>query len=100
MISLSSTLDWPGLLSVMLLMFGPHGMAFFDIHAPPPQVITVFFGSFIVGSFFSQFNQWIDNPTSAVNLIGTAVPQVGTASPIPFPCLGSHNQQSIHKVKL
>lgn len=44
----------------------------------PPQVITVFFGSFIVGSFFSQFNQWIDNPSSAVNLIGTAVPQVGT----------------------
>ncbi len=40
------------------------------------QVITVFFGSFVVGSFFSQFNQWIDNPSSAVNLIGTAVPQV------------------------
>lgn len=36
----------------------------------------MFFGSFVVGSFFSQFNQWIDNPSSAVNLIGTAVPQV------------------------
>lgn len=39
------------------------------------QVITVFFGSFVVGSFFSQFNQWVSNPGSAVNLIGTAVPQ-------------------------
>ena len=45
---------------------------------PVPQVITVFFGSFIVGSFFSQYHQWIDNPSSAVNLMGTAIPQTAS----------------------
>ena len=38
------------------------------------QVLIVWFGSFVAGSFFSQFQQWINNPASAVNIIGTAVP--------------------------
>lgn len=42
------------------------------------QIIVVFFGTFIVGSFFSQFNQWIDDPSSAVNLLGTAIPQTAS----------------------
>ena len=40
--------------------------------------MTVWLGSFLVGSFFSQFHQWIDNPSSAVNLLGTAVPQTAS----------------------
>ena len=35
-------------------------------------------GSFLVGSFFSQFHQWLNNPSSAVNLLGTAVPQTAS----------------------
>ena len=42
------------------------------------QVLTVWLGTFLVGSFFSQFHQWIDNPSSAVNLLGTAVPQTAS----------------------
>lgn len=38
------------------------------------QVITVFIGSFIGGALFNQFNQWIDDPTSAVTILGTAAP--------------------------
>ena len=43
-----------------------------------PQVMTVWLGTFLVGSFFSQFHQWLDNPSSAVNLLGTAVPQTAS----------------------
>ena len=42
------------------------------------QVLTVWLGTFLVGSFFSQFHQWLDNPSSAVNLLGTAVPQTAS----------------------
>ena len=38
------------------------------------QVITVFLGSVIGGTLFNQFNQWIDSPSSAVTILGTAVP--------------------------
>jgi len=40
--------------------------------------MTVWLGSFLVGSFFSQFHQWLNNPSSAVNLLGTAVPQTAS----------------------
>ena len=42
------------------------------------QIIVVFFGSFITGSFFFQFHQWIRDPRSAVKVLGTAVPQTAS----------------------
>ena len=38
------------------------------------QVFTVFLASFIGGSFFTQFQQWIDDPSSAVTIIGMSAP--------------------------
>ena len=38
------------------------------------QIITVFLGSFIGGALFNQFNQWINDPTSAITILGTAAP--------------------------
>lgn len=45
-----------------------------------PQVLTVWLGTMITGSFLSQLNQWIAKPSSAVNILGTAVPKVCTAA--------------------
>ena len=39
-----------------------------------PQIITVFLGSFIGGALFNQFNQWINDPASAITILGTAAP--------------------------
>ena len=38
------------------------------------QVVTVFLGSFLVGSFFTNFRNWLDNPSSAATILGTAAP--------------------------
>ncbi|KAK9809699.1 hypothetical protein WJX73_006828 [Symbiochloris irregularis] len=38
------------------------------------QVLTVFVGSFVAGSFFTQFETWIKDPKSAVTIIGTSAP--------------------------
>jgi len=42
------------------------------------QVLTVWLGTMVVGSFLSQLNQWIDDPGSAVDLLGTAVPKTAS----------------------
>lgn len=39
------------------------------------QVITVFLGSFIAGTFANQLDQFIDDPGSIVTIIGTSAPQ-------------------------
>ena len=38
------------------------------------QVVTVFLGSFLAGSLFSQFTAWVDHPASAVTILGTSAP--------------------------
>ena len=39
------------------------------------QVITVFFGSFVAGTFANQFQQLISGPGSIVTILGTSAPQ-------------------------
>ena len=41
------------------------------------QIITVFIGSFIAGTFANQFEQLIKDPGSIVQIFGTAAPQTG-----------------------
>ena len=38
------------------------------------QVVTVFLGSFLAGSLFSQFTAWVDHPASAITILGTSAP--------------------------
>ena len=40
------------------------------------QVLTVFFGSFIAGSLLNQINAIIHDPTTLVDILGDAAPQV------------------------
>ena len=38
------------------------------------QVVTVFLGSFLAGSLFSQFTAWAEHPASAITILGTSAP--------------------------
>lgn len=49
-------------------------------------MLTVWLGTMVVGSFLSQLNQWIDDPGSAVDLLGTAVPKVPLPASQPGAC--------------
>eukprot|EP00803_Ostreobium_quekettii_P011457 evm.model.scf_1059.5 EVM.evm.TU.scf_1059.5 scf_1059:28549-38537(-) len=42
------------------------------------QVLTIFFGSFIFGSFTSQLEEIIEDPGSLIDILGTAAPQTAS----------------------
>ena len=47
-------------------------------HPPPVQVVTIFFGSFVAGSFFNQAKAYVEDPKGAIKSIGLAAPQAST----------------------
>jgi hypothetical protein len=42
------------------------------------QVLTIFFATFLAGSFFNQVQLFVSNPTSIVRILGSAAPQTAS----------------------
>lgn len=44
----------------------------------PVQVLTIFFATFLAGSFFNQVQLFVNNPASIVRILGAAAPQTAS----------------------
>ena len=44
----------------------------------PMQVLTIFFATFLAGSFFNQVQLVVNDPTSIVRILGAAAPQTAS----------------------
>ena len=42
------------------------------------QVLTIFFATFLAGSFFNQVQLVVNDPTSIVRILGAAAPQTAS----------------------
>ena len=42
------------------------------------QVLTIFFATFLAGSFFNQVQLFVNDPTSVVRILGAAAPQTAS----------------------
>lgn len=63
------------------------------------QVITVFLGSFIAGTFANQLQQFINNPASIVTIFGTSAPQTAIFF-MTYIAIGALLQQPLGLVRL
>ena len=48
------------------------------ISSVPVQVLTIFFATFLAGSFFNQVQLFVNNPASIVRILGAAAPQTAS----------------------
>ena len=44
----------------------------------PVQVLTIFFATFLAGSFFNQVQLFVNTPASIVRILGAAAPQTAS----------------------
>ncbi|KAL4447960.1 hypothetical protein ABPG75_005179 [Micractinium tetrahymenae] len=69
----------PGLLGLMNRFAGAVSESAVDLGVVTQlfafQVVTLFFGSFIAGSFANQIKQFVQSPSSIITVLGTAAPQ-------------------------
>ncbi|GLC42966.1 hypothetical protein PLESTB_000281900 [Pleodorina starrii] len=42
------------------------------------QVVVVFFGTIVAGSFFNQLQEWVKNPGSVITTLGRSIPMTST----------------------
>ncbi|GFR49707.1 hypothetical protein Agub_g11860 [Astrephomene gubernaculifera] len=72
----------PLLLRIMALLSGATSQSEIDFGVTKRfflfQVIVVFFGNIIAGSFFNQLKQWANDPASVVPTLGKSIPMTST----------------------
>ncbi|KAG2426182.1 hypothetical protein HXX76_013163 [Chlamydomonas incerta] len=72
----------PFILKFMALLSGTTSLSEIDFGVVARfhlfQVVVVFFGSIIAGSFFNQVTEWVKNPASVISTLGKSIPMTAT----------------------